>query len=1006
MEPIIYLSRREIFTGLSAPRNQGKTGRKRRRSMTTYVKRIPRVLVGLAAVALLLAPGIGLGQAQTGNLFARAVDEQRAPLPGVSVTLSGMGAPVTQFSNAKGEIRYLGLSPGIYQLEFVLSGFAKVVRSNITVSVGQNTNLDVPMKLAGVVATIEVTGESTLLDTRKTGSQTTVSQVELTSIPSARDPWVILNTAPGVQIDRVNVGGSESGQQSVYVGKGSGTTQGTWNVDGVNITDMGATGSSPTYFEFDAYAEMNFATGGADASIQTPGVQLNLVTKRGTNDVHGSARVYYEGKKTASDNVTQEMLDQQQRLGLAAGAGNSIDSLQDYGLELGGPVIKDKLWLWGSYGRNQIDLVVPGGVTDKTTLQGYSFKANLQPIPENSFDASYMNNEKLKFGRGAGANHPQETTWNQTGPTKIYKVEDSNMFGSDVFASVSYSRVMSEFQLTSIGRGQMYTDENGVFHNSYVDYGTWRPQTQFTVTPSFFLRTGSVGHELKAGFTYRKTPVASNSTWPTGIVAVAANSPWAGLSQDAAEFTRPSVISQDLMSYSGYLSDTLTMNKLTAQIGVRYDYQKGTNLPFSVPLAPYDPAAWPGLPLTALNVPGNDPLIWKDISPRVGLTYAIGNANKTIARLSYARFANQMGGTNINPNSAAPGATYLYYAWNDANGNRRVDPGEVDFTNLLSYYNWDPNNPNNVSSSINKINYNMKTPKTDEFILGAEHELAPAFVVGVSGTYRRMTDVLFNERLSADGSRVLTPADFDCTQAGPYPVPGGSPQSIEVCNPKPGVAGLGYIETNRPGYYQTYWGLDFSATKRYANKWMMRFNFTYSDWTQHGLAEGVVDPSNLVGGSEAEGGIVAPQSTGSGSKSFVYINSKWQGTLSAMYTLPLDFNVATNMFARQGYAAPYYRQVASSNLPGVSSKKYQLGNADDVRMPTVFEWDLGLSKAVKAGPLTVTLQADCFNVLNRGTELQRNLRARSTATTTNVNDNYVYEIQSPRIWRLGARLAF
>src|SRR5256886_10641990 len=75
--------------------------------------------------------------------------------------------------------------------------------------------------------------------------------------------------------------------------KGADSAQNTWNMDGVNITDMGATGSSPLYFDFDSFEEMQITTGGSDPRIQTPGVQLNMVTKRGTNDWRGSGRYFY-----------------------------------------------------------------------------------------------------------------------------------------------------------------------------------------------------------------------------------------------------------------------------------------------------------------------------------------------------------------------------------------------------------------------------------------------------------------------------------------------------------------------------------------------------------------------------------------------------------------------------------------------------------------------------------------------------------------------------------------
>ena len=967
--------------------------------------------MSVAVALLFLASGVAFGQAQTGNIFARAADDQGTGLPGVSVTLSGVGAPFSQVTNANGDVRFPNLAPASYALDFNLQGFGKVTRKNIIVAVGQNTQIEVTMKLAGVQESVVVAGESSLLDTRKSGSQTNVTRVELESVPTSRDPWAILQTAPGVQIDRVNVGGSESGQQAVYVGKGSGTAQGTWNVDGVNITDMGALGSSPAYYDYDSFAEMNISTGGADAASQTPGVQVNMVTKRGTNDVHGSARLYYESRKLSSTNVPDELIVQQQSIG-NAGSGNSVDALQDAGVEVGGPILKDHLWLWGNYARTQVDLITAGGTSDKTTLQDFGFKLNAQVIPQNSFTGVLMNNDKQKFGRNAGPTHPPESTWNQSGPTKLYKAEDSHIFSADVFATASFSRVMGGFQLISVGRGQMYQDAAGVYHNSYIDFITQRPQTQVSVQPSFFLRTGNIGHEFKVGFNYRKTPVTSNTSWPTGILGV--NADFFGSDTDVAGFTRASLLQSDLKSYSGYISDTMTVNKLTVNVGVRYDYQWGQNTPGNIPCCNYDLAAFPQVPFTALSIPGTAALTWKDFAPRLGLTYALGNENKTLLRASYARFTAQMGSGNVTPNGFSSGVSYLYYEWNDANKNLHVDQGEVNFNNLVAFRNIGAD-PNSLKAPLNQVDYNMKTPKTDEIMLGVEHELLPAFVVGAMGTFRHRSDLLYNTGttsksgdaiLSADGSRVLTPADFDCTQVGPFPVPGGTPQFVTQCNPKAGVAGRGIIETNRPGYYQTYWGIDLSATKRYSNKWMARFNFTYSDWKQHGLAEGQVDPSNYYGGSEADGGAVASQSTGSGSKGFVWINSKWQGTLSAMYTLPLDFNLSTSVFARQGYAAPYFVRLASANLPGIATKDYALGAIDDIRMPTVLEWDLGLAKVIKVAALNVTLQADCFNLLNRNTALQRQLRVRSTLEKASALDNNVFEIQSPRLVRLGARISF
>ncbi len=160
------------------------------------------------------------------------------------------------------------------------------------VNLGTNTELSISMKIASVATTIMVTSESPLLDTRKQTSGAKFNQQELKSIPTGRDPWVILQQTPGVLVDRQNVGGTRAASRTTTSARAPTRRRIPWNVDGVTITDMAATGSSPTYYDFDAFQEMQATTGGSDPSMAVPGVTLNMVTKRGTNEVHGSARVF------------------------------------------------------------------------------------------------------------------------------------------------------------------------------------------------------------------------------------------------------------------------------------------------------------------------------------------------------------------------------------------------------------------------------------------------------------------------------------------------------------------------------------------------------------------------------------------------------------------------------------------------------------------------------------------------------------------------------------------
>ena len=425
------------------------------------------------AVIAVLSPGLFAQQGGTGNLFGTASDEQGARFRASAARFQAAAAlRRRRRRNSRGEFRALNLSPGNYNLACELQGFSKLTKSDVQVAVGRNTNVAVTMKLSTVEAAVTVRGEASLMDTRKVSTGAQLTQVELKEIPTARDPWVVLQSVPGVLTDRLNVGGNQSGQQSAYVGKGALGFNNVWNLDGVNITDMAATGSTGTYYDFDSFEEINATTGGADITQVTPGVQLNLVTKRGTNDYHGSARVFLDRNQWQSQNLTDELRAQ------GATGGTTIDSVQDYGVEVGGPLWKDRAWLWGAYGRNQVDLKTVTGASDKTTLEDANLKLNLQLTDSTSATGSYTQGDKIKLGRNVSASRPPESAWNQSGingkPSALDKVEISQVVSSKLFFTASYAYFRGGFQLAPVGglaRNDTYFDNiAGVWHNSYYNY--------------------------------------------------------------------------------------------------------------------------------------------------------------------------------------------------------------------------------------------------------------------------------------------------------------------------------------------------------------------------------------------------------------------------------------------------------------------------------------------------------------------------------------------------------
>ena len=976
-----------------------------------------RWAIAFLAVAVVALPALAQYGQSTGGIQGRVTDEQGGVLPGVQVTIKGPGAPQTAYTDARGEFRVANLDPGTYTLTLTLAGFQTVNRENVVVNLGRNTELTIPMGLTKVEASVTVTSEAPLLETKRVQTSAVVSQQELKSIPNARDPWVVLQSAPGVAIDRMNIAGSESGQQSNFSAHGS--QAGTFTVDGVNLTDMSALGSSAGYYDFDMFQEMQVITGGGDASISGSGAHLNMVTKRGTNDLHGSARVFGVDERFESNNLPDEAREQ---VG-ALGSGNHIQSLQDYGGEAGGPIWRDHLWLWGAYGRDQINLITAGGASDKTTLENLNAKLNWQVIPSNALNGWWMHSDKIKFGRNAGPEHPQETTWDQTLPQNTWKVEDSQVFSSSLFATVQYNGINGNFTLDPEGGNrQVFKDEGGVWHNSYEVYAAPRPQRQVKGDVSYFFNTGAIGHELKAGFGYLRTGARSSSSWPgpagSGPGGLAGETYGSladctdvdGNSIPCAVITRRSNLVVDNKYWSGYLQDTFSLDRLSINVGVRYDYQTGENAPTVVPANPSFPDILP-----PIDYPGSgQPFTWKDWQPRIGLTYALGASRSTVLKASYARYAEALGTglvDNVNPIAAV---SYAYYGWNDANHNNLVEVGEVNLGDFQFSRNYDPADPGSAIA-VDSFASGIHAPRTDEFLAGIDHELFPAFAVGVAYTYRKFNDLIFRSRtgLTRDDYFQYTTLTGTLPDGTPYSAPVYSIVGGEDADVPPG-----YVYDNRPDYDQTYHGVDLILTKRLANRWMARGSFTYNWNKQHVGTSACVDPTNVLPGQSlnvgdpqtaytaqtcADNVVVGVRSTGSGDKSSVFLSSKWQFYLNAMYQLPLGFNIAGSFFGRQGYPINWFRRVVG---PDGELRDVAVSGLDDQRYDNVYELDGRLEKVI---PITtsanLTISADVFNITNEDTILQRfNRLNRSGLDVGNTND--IKEIQSPRVWRFGLRLAF
>ena len=954
----------------------------------------------LAAVcAVMLLTTATSSAAQTlfqGRIDMTVQDAQDRAVPGAVVEITGPSTQ-QQVTDSAGEAHFLNLAPGVYVVTTTLQGFTPYRNDNVRVSAGTSVPLRATLQVGGITETVQVNDETPVIDAARQTLTTGVSYEELQQLPSARDPWVVLQTVPGVIVDRVNVGGAESGQQSNYIAKGAGTAENTWNLDGIPVTDLSATGTSPTYYNFDMFQEMSVTTGGASATNPTAGVQLNMQFKSGENQPRGSAHYYGAGEGLQSTNLPDELSD----LAGETGKGNRMKELADTGFDLGGPIVRNRWWAWGSYGWTKSTLFTLTGDPDSTTLENFAIKTSAQLNARVRPEFLFFRGEKTKIGRGASPLRAPETTWDQTGPTPLYKGQVNIVAGSSVFLTGRFGYVANGFQFMPQGglQASAYRDAGRVRRGSFILYETDRPDSSALVDGNWVRGR----HEITFGGSWRKTRDDERQDYPGNGVDSLHASDFATTRSIQAWLWRPFFASSETTNQSLYAGDRIRTGRLTTQLALRFDRAKASMLDSAQNANPGFPALLP-----AISAPGVDDMINLSLlSPRVGATYALGESGRTQLRASYGMFGSQLGSGTVQAFSAASLA-YLVYSATDRNANNIADPGELD--TLLT---WGGVDPTNAGSGVNfnRVDPDVKAPKTHELILGVDHELMPGFAIGAAMTWRRFNDVIWTGLDLTTGNIVyplvgVTRNDYveEGVVEGSAPIVGDYRQTFYAPRPESLPLGNGAEYRNRPAYHQRYIGFEVQATKRLSNRWMGRFGFSTNSHREYfdDPSQAVQDPTSSTTWPNIDRGDYLTQTSGSGKSEIYLVLPRYQFTASGLYQLPRGFNVAASLIAREGFGQPYFATTESAD-PGLPEKRVLLVDPGDHRLPAVVSFDARAEKAftIQRSQLTVTL--DMFNVLNSSTVLGRQYDVTATGST---GFNQPLEIMNPRLLRIGVRFTF
>ena len=985
-----------------------------------------KLLLTLVAALVVFAftiPASAQISQRTGTIIGKVADDKGGPLPGVSVSAeSDSTAPQTATTGPTGSFRFANLPPGTYSVTFSIEGFTEVRQEDVRVNVGGTVQLDITLRPT-LAEEFVVVADTPVVDTNKTGNDTNFDREYLDKVPSGRDPWVIIEQTPGIDNDRINIAGSESGQQTGFFARGASDADNAWNYDGVNATDPLAIGASPTYYDFDAFEEITIQSGGADASIGAKGVVVNLVTKRAGNKWEANASYYFTNEDLQSDNTPDELIE------LGVFRSNRIDQVYEYGFDIGGPIVKDKLFAWGAYRRNQIDLFTRVtnpftgvSLSDKTKLSDINLKVNFNANAANESQFGYFDGAKEKSGRGF--NPPiqaEETLWEQGSPGTIlegiWTGQHTFIPNDHTILNARYGYIGLSFELRPAGGNcpvggpcelpmiflaAIPRFEDTGFNVSPID----RPAHDFNVDLNWFKEAWAGGdHEFKFGFEYKSAKGHTFSSYGNGALIVdyyqtVPNGPLTAGYSYLQHFIDGDV---EYNTASFYATDTLRMDRLTLNLGFRVDSASGQNPAGSIPGVPgFENIVGP------VDFAGNDRTKrFTYISPRLGATYDITGDGKTIVRGNYARYYD--GYTPFYDQYSNP--TFVYNGaivfWNNLNGDRIITQDELVGDPL--YYGGLNGPIFDIDAFIaKKIIDDLDNSPTDEFVIGFEREVVKDFAVFGSYTYRNYSKIV------ADVPFGVTAADY---------VPVGV---VHFSHPDYGTFDVPYsdisfqhdgthILKNIEDYSQTYSGFDIGLRKRMSNNFMLNgfvtiqqqkahydggdsFLFTQGDGIS--LRTVYADPAIVPLYDDEAYAFV---SGGSG-KTGVFPFAEWTFRMSGVYQMPWDMSLGAFVRYQQGYPQPLFAQVTNGLNLGAfyaQGRLIPLNPIGELRYENIFTLDFNVQKVFEFsnyGRLTVAV--DLFNVTNTNVVIQRERR------TTTASFNALQENISPRAVRFGFKYGF
>jgi len=894
----------------------------------------------LAAANPLLAQAV-----QTSALTGTIKDSTGAVLPGVTVNVSSpqqIGGVQTSVTDSQGIYRFPALHPGVYEMETTLAGFKTVKRSDIVLALGTTTTIDVALAVASVSETVQVTGESPVVDIKSSASNTQLTDAMLQNLPTGRFQPDIINLTPGVN-SQVAFGGSQNSNALL--------------MDGVDVSDP--EGGTPwSFFNYNWVEQVQIVSLGANAEYgQFTGLAANSIIRSGSNRWTGLAEYLTERKNWVADNTGSLPADLRSTF-----TPREIKSYWDTSAQIGGPIMKDKLFFFTGFQYfNRADR--PAGYTgdfttekDPRSMTKVTWAVSPSLRAEGFFEADKFD----VAGRGASARRPTtavtalepspEVNWNGQ---ITWTIDQKTMLNVRNGGYSGYFPVEPTPPNTRTAPFPHYDPIPDVYTVNVPYYGQFDRTRNVTAATLTRYADNFVGksHEFKFGFEFERSKIRNESGYPGGRYYYDyGGAPylaflWEGYVTNATA-QRSSLYAQDTWT----VTDRLTINP-----GLRMDINRG-------------------------SVPTGTVLKNSALAPRVGLAFDVTGDHRTVLRAHYGRYYDALFGGQfefMDLSQQHPKITAEVLGPNSFNEISRRDPS----TNLGIY-------PNIRQSYVN------------QFLVGVERQLFPNFSATVQYIKRDFRDFMG----FVDTGSIYTSTQ----QRDPGPdgrVGTGDDGALLTVYNKTNPGHEFMLFTNPDNAFRDYNGFQLIGTKRYSNNWQAQVSYTWSH------AKGTVD--NRGSTNAGGGGTQGLGQNGGFSNPNHLLNIEGDMRFDPTNALKIDGTYRVPAFGGFNVSGVYRYTTGlawgrTASIRGLSqgSESVRIEPIGTRRTDPVNNVDLRVEKTFPLGSSArqIGVYLDLFNLNNQGVIDNGSRTAVIESSGSSFANPNVWI--NPRIARLGFRLTF